>query len=227
VLGVKTPMKGCEFVSVDPRFPDKEIIRKAAQLIKKGGLVVFPTSTFYGLGAHAFDSDAVDSVFRAKQRRPQEPILVLIASQADLAPLVQSVPAAARCLIKAFWPGGLSLVFRASDVLPPNLTGYTGKIGIRLAAHPVARALVKAVGSPITGTSANLSGKGGCTTVSELNHPIRSRVDLVLDAGGLGGGEGSTVVDVTQMPPEILRAGVVSAEKIAAVLGRLPDNGSL
>ncbi len=220
-------MEGCEFVSVDPQSPDQEIIGKAAKLINKGRLVVFPTSTFYGLGADAFDSDVVDSVFRAKQRRPQKPILVLIACLADLIPLVRSFPVVARRLIKVFWPGDVTLVFQASDVFPPNLTGYTRKIGIRLAAHPVARALVKAVGSPITGTSANLSGKGGCTTVSELNHPIRSRVDLVLDAGGLGGGEGSTVVDVTQMPPEILRAGVVSAEKIAAVLGRLPDNGSL
>jgi L-threonylcarbamoyladenylate synthase len=91
----------------------------------------------------------------------------------------------------------------------------------------VACALVKAVGSPITGTSANLSGKGGCTTVSELNHPIRSQVDLVLDAGALGGGKGSTVVDVTEMPPKILRAGVVSAEKIGAALSRLPNNGPL
>jgi L-threonylcarbamoyladenylate synthase len=220
-------MKGCEFVSVAPRFPDQKIIGKAAQLIKKGGLVVFPTSTFYGLGAHAFDSDAVESVFRAKQRSPQKPILVLIASQADLTPLVQSIPTAARHLIKAFWPGDITLVFQASDVLPPNLTGHTGKIGIRVAAHPVACALVKAVGSPITGTSANLSGKGGCTTVSELNHPIRSQVDLVLDVGALGGGKGSTVVDVTEMPPKILRAGVVSAEKIGAALSRLPNNGPL
>ena len=220
-------MKGCEFVSVAPRFPDQKIIGKAAQLIKKGGLVVFPTSTFYGLGAHAFDSDAVDSVFRAKQRSPQKPILVLIAARADLSPLVQSSPMAARRLINAFWPGDITLVFQASDVLPPNLTGYTAKIGIRLAAHPVASALVKAVGSPITGTSANLSGKGGCTRVSELNRQITARADLVLDAGELGGKKGSTVVDVTVAPPKILRAGVISDEKIRAALSGLPNNGPL
>ena len=170
-------MKGCEYFSVDPRSPDQKIIGKAAQLIKKGGLVVFPTSTFYGLGAHAFHSDAVDSVFRAKQRSPQKPILVLFASRTDLSPLVQSSPMAARRLINAFWPGDITLVFQASDVLPPNLTGYTEKIGIRLAAHPVASALVKAVGSRITGTSANLSGKGGCTRVSELNLQITAQAD--------------------------------------------------
>lgn len=220
-------MKGCEYFSVDPRSPDQKIMAKAAQLIKKGGLVVFPTSTFYGLGAHAFDSDAVDSVFRAKQRSPQKPILVLIASRADLSPLVQSSPMAARRLINAFWPGDITLVFQASDVLPPNLTGYTEKIGIRLAAHPVASALVKAVGSPITGTSANLSGKGGCTRVSELNRQITAQAALVLDAGELGGKKGSTVVDVTVAPPKILRAGVISDEKIRTVLSRLPNNDPL
>ncbi len=220
-------MKGCEFVSVDPQSPDQEIIGKAAELIKKGRLVVFPTSTVYGLGAHAFNPPAVQSVFRVKERDPQKPILVLIAYLADLIPLVRSIPVVARRLINGFWPGDVTLVFQASDVFPPSLTGYTGKIGIRLAAHPVASALVKAVGSPITGTSANISGKGGCMRVSELNHQIRSQVDLVLDAGELGGGRGSTVVDVTEVPPRILRAGVVPAEHIRSVLSRLPDEDVL
>ena len=210
-------MKGCELLSVDPQSPDPEMIGKAAQWIKKGGLVVFPTSTFYGLGAHAFNPSAVKRVFRVKERRPQKPILVLIACLADLIPLVQSVPMVAGRLINAFWPGDVTLVFHASEVFPPNLTGHTGKIGIRLAA-PVASALVRAVESPITATSANLAGKGGCVSVTDLDPQIRSRVDLVLDAGELGSGKGSTVVDVTAVPPKILRAGVISAEKIRAVL---------
>jgi L-threonylcarbamoyladenylate synthase len=220
-------MKGCEFLSVSPQSPDQEMIGKAAQWIKKGGLVVFPTSTFYGLGAHAFNPSAVQRVFRAKERRPQKPILVLIACLADLVPLVQSVPMVARRLINAFWPGDVTLVFHASDVFPPNLTGHTGKIGIRLAAHPVASALVRAVGTPITATSANLSGKGGCMKVTDLDPQIRSRVDLVLDAGELGSGKGSTVVDVTAVPPKILRAGVISPEKIRAALSGFANDDSL
>ena len=220
-------MKGSEFLSVDPQSPDQEIIGKAAELIKKGGLVVFPTSTVYGLGAHAFNPLAVQSVFRVKERRPQKPILVLIACLADLVPLVQSVPMVARRLISGFWPGDVTLVFHASDVFPPSLTSHTGKIGIRLAAHPVASALVKAVGSPITGTSANISGRGGCIRVSELNHQIRSQVDLVLDAGELGGGKGSTVVDATEVPPRILRAGVIPAEHIRSVLSGFTNENSL
>ena len=220
-------MKGCEFVPVDPQSPDQEIIGKAAELIKKGRLVVFPTSTVYGLGADALNPPAVQNVFLVKGRHPQKPILVLIACLADLIPLVRSFPGVARRLIKVFWPGDVTLVFQASDVFPPSLTGHTGKIGIRLAAHPVASALVKAVGSPITGTSANLSGKGGCIRVSELNHQIRSQVDLVVDAGELGGGKGSTVVDVTEVPPRILRAGVISAEKIRAVLSGFSNDDFL
>jgi L-threonylcarbamoyladenylate synthase len=220
-------MKGCEFVSVDPRSPDQEIIGKAAELIKKGRLVVFPTSTVYGLGADAFNPRAVQSVFRVKERHPQKPILVLIACLADLIPLVRSFPVVARRLIKVFWPGDVTLVFQASDILSPSLTSHTGKIGIRLAAHPIASGLVKAVGSPITGTSANLSGKGGCIRVSELNHQIRSQVDLVLDAGELGGGKGSTVVDVTEVPPRILRAGVIPAEHIRSVLSGFANDDLL
>jgi L-threonylcarbamoyladenylate synthase len=220
-------MKGCEFVSVDPQSPDQEMIGKAAELIKKGRLVVFPTSTVYGLGADASDLPAVQSVFRVKGRHPQKPILVLIPCLADLIPLVRSFPVVARRLIKVFWPGDVTLVFQASDVFPPNLTGHTGKIGIRLAAHPVASALVKAVGSPITGTSANISGRGGCIRVSELNHQIRSQVDLVLDAGELGGGKGSTVVDVTEVPPKILRAGVIPAEHIRSVLSGFANDDFL
>ena len=210
-------MESCEILSVDPESPDQDTIVKAVGLIKKSGLVVFPTSSFYGLGTEAFNGEAVDRVFRVKKRDPQKPVLILVASLADVAPLVRSIPKKARRLMEAFWPGGLTLVFQAADPLPSNLTGYTGKIGIRLASHPVASALVTAVGGPITGTSANLSGKGGCTAVAKIDHHIKDQVDLVLDAGKLAGGKGSTVVDVTVDPPKILREGAVGAEKVVAM----------
>jgi L-threonylcarbamoyladenylate synthase len=112
----------------------------------------------------------------------------------------------------------LTLVFQAADLLPSNLTGYTGKIGIRLANHAVATSLASAVGNPITGTSAHISGQGGCGEVARLDQHIRDHVDLVVDAGRLPGGVGSTVVDVTVDPPKILREGVIEAEKIESVL---------
>ena len=210
-------METHEILSVDTESPEQDTIGKAAASMKKGGLVVFPTSSFYGLGTEAFNAEAVDKIFRVKNRDPQKPVLILVASLADVATLVRSIPKTAMRLIEAFWPGSLTLVFHAADLLPSNLTGYTGKVGIRLASHPVASALITAMGGPITGTSANLSGKGSCTTVAEIDRHIKDQVDLVLDAGKLAGGKGSTVVDVTQDPPKILREGAVGPEKVVAM----------
>jgi L-threonylcarbamoyladenylate synthase len=211
-------MKRCEILSVDPEFPDPDAITRAASLIRTGGLVVFPTRSFYGIGAPALNAEAVGRVFQVKQRDPEKPLLILIASLTDLNALVQSIPETATRLIKAFWPGSLTLVFEATDSLPPNLTGYTKKIGIRLAGHPVASSLTKAVGAPITGTSANLSGHAACSAVADLEPHFRDQVDLILDAGTLGSGEASTVVDVTSDAPMILREGAIDAARIRTVL---------
>jgi L-threonylcarbamoyladenylate synthase len=211
-------MKRCEILSVDPESPDPDAITRAASIIRTGGLVVFPTRSFYGIGALALNAEAVRRVFQVKQRDPDKPLLILIASLADLDALVQSIPETATRLIKAFWPGSLTLVFEATDRLPHNLTGYTKKIGIRLAGHPVASSLTKVVGAPITGTSANLSGHAACSAVVDLEPHLRDQVDLILDAGTLGSGEASTVVDVTSHTPMILREGAIDAAKIRTVL---------
>ena len=116
-------MKSCEILSVDPESPDPDSITRAAALIKTGGLVIFPTSSFYGIGAPALNAEAVDRVFQIKQRDPENPLLILIALLTDLDALVQSIPETATRLMKAFWPGSLTLVFEAADHLPPNLTG--------------------------------------------------------------------------------------------------------
>jgi L-threonylcarbamoyladenylate synthase len=213
----KMPHRNCEIVAVESRFPEQPAIGLAAAAIRKGGLVVFPTNTFYGLGVRAFHADSVEKVFRAKKRNPTKPLLILISNITDLPSLVESVPAKAESIIEKFWPGNVTVVFQAKENLPANLTGHTGKIGIRLAGHPVASALVKEVGSPITGTSANISGKAGAMSVQELDREMLTHVDLVLDAGVLGGGRGSTVVDVTVRPTRIVREGNVSADSILSV----------
>jgi L-threonylcarbamoyladenylate synthase len=211
-------MKNCDIVSVDPESPEPDAITRAADLIRTGGLVVFPTSSFYGLGAQALNPDVVERVFQVKERDPEKPLLILIASETDLDALVQSIPQTAKHLMEVFWPGSLALVFKAKDSLPPNLTGYTKKIGIRLAGHPVASSLTTVVGSPITGTSANLSGHAPCSAVADLEPNFRDQVDLILDAGTLGSGEASTVVDVTSDTARIIREGAVDSAKIRAVL---------
>ncbi len=195
---------------VNPDASDLDIIREAADLIKKGGVVLFPTRCLYGLGADAFNADAVVRIFEIKQRPDQNPILLLIHDERQLEGLVTHIPHAASRIMARFWPGKVTLVFEAKPGLPPNLTAGTGKIGVRLCGHPMGAALTKAVNGPLTGTSANISGQPGCSRVSDLETRIRERVDLILDAGPLKGGAGSTVVDVTGGDVKVLREGAVS-----------------
>jgi len=198
--------------------PKPETIRQAAAVICGGGVVCFPTRCLYGLGADAFNAAAVERVFDIKQRPAELPLLVLINSPAQMDGLARSIPRVAHVLMQRFWPGRLTLVLEAEASLPERLTAGTGKIGIRLAAHTVARALVEAVGNPITGTSANISGGTGCRQISELDPKIRRQVDIVLDGGPLKGGVGSTVVDVTGESPVLIREGEVSKPEIMAVI---------
>jgi len=189
-------------------------IERAATLIREGGMVVFPAKCLYGLAVDAFNPQAVSRIFKVKQRPPSNPILVLISEVSWLGQLVARIPLTAQAIMEHFWPGDVTLVFEAGADLPGVLTAATGKIGVRLPQHPVARALVKAVGLPVTGTSANISGEAGCHRIDELNSRVLQNVDMVLDAGTLKGGKGSTVVDVTQFPPRVLRRGAISEDEI-------------
>ena len=203
---------------ISPIAPEPELIKEAAAIIKKGGVVVFPTRGLYGLGADALDPDAVEKIIKIKQRPADNPILVLIYSRRQLDSLVKNISPAAAAIMDAFWPGRVTLVFDACDSLSNRLTARSGKIGVRLAGHPVAAALVRQVGRPVTGTSANLSGRPGCRQVQYLDPPVAQQVDLILDAGVLEGGAGSTVVDVTIDPPKILREGQVPVDDISGAL---------
>ena len=203
---------------INLREPEPQIVAEAVAVIKEGGVVVFPTRCLYGLGADAMNPDAVERVFEIKQRPDNKPILVLINSREQLEMLVKKIPPDAAALMDAFWPGRVTLVFEARDSLPARLAAGTGKIGVRLAGHPAADALIKESGCPITGTSANLSGSPGCFRLSDLDAPVAGQVDLILDAGRLRGGTGSTVVDVTAKPSRILREGEVTPAQILGLL---------
>jgi len=202
-------------ITVAPARPAAEAIQTAASVIKAGGIIAYPTRCLYGLGADAFNRDAVAKIFSIKQRSAQKPVLILIDQIKELERLVNHIPEIAAEIIRRFWPGSVTLVFEAGGDVIPELTGGTGKIGIRLPGHPVASALVKAVAGPITGTSANLSGGPGCRMAGDLAPEVVRRLDLILDAGPLEGGPGSTVVDVTGgRRPIILREGVIAARDI-------------
>ena len=207
-----------KIIRVDKDHPDHHTINQAAGIINTGGLVIFPAACLYGVAANALSPGAVEKVFRLKQRPRHNPILVLIKNRDQLDSLVTAIPDTARILMDRFWPGGLTLVFNAADCVNAKLTAGRRKLGVRLPWHPVAKALVNSVDFPLTGTSANLSGHPGATRTDMLADEIIEQTDLVLDAGPVQGGAGSTVVDVTCTPSKILRQGAVPATDIYACL---------
>jgi L-threonylcarbamoyladenylate synthase len=193
--------------AINPHDPDISIISEAADIIRRGGVVVFPTRNLYGLGADACSLKAIERVFQIKKRPENKPISILIKSTKDLDRFVLEIPAVAVKLMESFWPGRITLVFNARPDVPDILAAGTGKIGIRLPEHPVAVALVNMLDNPITATSANISGMAGVYQIQDLPEEFIKKVSILLDAGPLKKGKGSTVVDVTTDPPTVLREG--------------------
>lgn len=193
-------------------------IEKTAKTILGGGIAAFPTETFYGLGADAGNEEALRRIFQIKGREENKALLVLIAEREWLPRLVENISPAAGALMEKFWPGPLTLVFEASPELSTLLTAGTGTIGVRLSPHPVARALVKAVGRAVTATSANLSGRPGASSAAEAFQALGDRVEAILDGGPTAGGQGSTVVDVSGPSLKILRPGAVSQAELKPFL---------
>lgn len=199
---------------IDPMRSDPATIRLAGRILRSDGIICFPTSSLYGLGALWDNERAIERIYAVKGRDRSKPILILVPSADEIPALVTEIPDVARSLMRRFWPGRLTLVFRAAAHVSSRLTAGSGKIGLRLPMHPVAKALVQEIGAPLTGTSANPSGDAGCDSVESLSPVIRSAVDLVLDAGKLMGGAGSTVVDVTGDPVRVLRWGAVGKNEM-------------
>lgn len=206
-----------KFVKIAPVRPSSEAIRKAASIIKDGGIIAYPTRCLYGLGADAFDENAVRRLYAVKHRPAHKPILVLIDQTRHLEKLVTQITGIASRIMQSFWPGKVTLVFNAAASVPSRLTGGRQKIGIRQPGHPAAAALVRAVGRPITGTSANISANPACYRIDDLEPELVRHLDLILDAGPLTGGRGSTVVDVSTETPIVLREGVIPAGDIMAL----------
>jgi L-threonylcarbamoyladenylate synthase len=205
-------------LKTDTRDRLQSALHEAVKVILSGGVVAVPTESFYGLAVHALDEKAVERLFAVKERREDKPVLILIASTKTLESYVKEVSDKARKLMERFWPGGLTLVFRAKPILPRLLTAGAGKVGVRLSSHSVPRELARMVGAPITGTSANRSGQPSCSTAQEVMEAVGKDIDLILDGGGTPGGKGSTVLDVTVDPPAVLREGIVSRDELRPFL---------
>lgn len=209
-------------LSVESNQATPTLLNQTSQTLREGGCLVIPTFCLYGMAANAFDEGAVRRLFAIKERPLTNPILLLIKDRDAVNALVTHVPAAAMALMNHLWPGKLTLVFNAAPCIPEIITAGTGKVGLRVPAHPVTRAITGAVPFPITGTSANISREPGVSTVKELDPRIIEGADLIIDAGPLTGNTGSTVVDVTCTPPRILRQGSTSARDIFTILGISP-----
>ncbi len=208
-------------IAVDPHFPDPALIAEAAAVLRGGGLVAFPTETVYGLGADAMNPTAVARIFTAKGRPAEDPIIVHVLGFEALAELAASVPPVAARLASEFWPGPLTLVVPRDPRVPAIVTAGLDSVAVRAPAHPVARALLAAVGGPIAAPSANPFGRTSPTTAAHVVADLGERIDLVLDGGPAEVGVESTVVDCCTDPPVLLRPGGVTIEALRAVVPNL------
>lgn len=204
---------------VDIQSPECEAVGEAANAIRRGELVVFPTETVYGLAAAALDEDAVARVFEAKGRDEGQPLPVQVASIDELARVAALVPEPGRMLAEAFWPGPLTLVLPKRPELSERVTAGGETVGVRVPDHPVALALLRELAAPIVATSANRSGEPAPTTAAEAVCQLGEAVSVVLDSGEARLGVASTVVDVSGTRPRVLRAGSISVQVIRNLLG--------
>lgn len=208
---------------VDPHNPDPDAIREAADVVRRGELVVFPTETVYGLAADALSEAAVRRVFDAKGRAEEHPLPVQVAGVEQLGLVASDVPDAAKALAERFWPGPLTIVLPKNRSLPDIVTGGRDTVGVRVPDHAVALALLREVGGPIIATSANVSGRSAPRSAGCAIRGFGNMVAVILDAGESKIGVASTVVDVSVVPPRILRRGAISAEEIRAVVGEVDE----
>ncbi len=206
-------------LTVHPQHPEPTIIAEAARLIRAGGLVAFPTETVYGLGANALDAQAVRNIFLAKERPANDPLIVHIADFEALPPLVTHLPPQVEELAHAFWPGPLTLILPRSAAIPDEVTAGGPTVAVRLPAHPVARALIRAAACPIAAPSANRFGRLSPTRAEDVLADLNGRIDLILDGGPTHVGVESTVLSLVTPVPTILRPGGVSREALAVILG--------
>lgn len=211
-----------EILKIGGNFSEQQIIAKAAESLTNGGVIAYPTETFYGLGVDASNEKAIEKIFAVKGRDFKNPISLIISRPDDVYPLVKNVPEPAKKLMAAFWPGALTIVFSASDNVSGLLTAGSGKIGLRVSSHPVALQIAQTIKKPLTATSANLSGAPECSDASEVIEQIGDKIDAVLDFGKTPGGKASTIIDVTCNPPVILREGAISGEAIDRIINHEP-----
>ncbi len=212
-----------QILTVNANKPNSLVISKAANIIRDGELVAFPTETVYGLGANALDPVAVDRIFTVKERPHSDPIIVHVADLADLSIVSGHAPSLLKPLVQAFWPGPLTLVMPKGQIIPPNVTAGLDTVAVRMPSHAVALALIREAKVPIGAPSANLFGQASPTTAQHVWDDLAHRIPLILDAGPTLVGIESTVLDISVSPPVLLRPGGISLERIQSVVGQVKE----
>jgi L-threonylcarbamoyladenylate synthase len=202
-----------EIIRIDPASPD-EAFGRCREIIRAGGVIAYPTDTFYGLGVDPANPAAVRRLFAVKSRKPDRPILLLIRDASAVREWAADAPPLARKFMERFWPGPLTLVFTARPGVSGELTAGTGTIGLRVPGNELTRRLLDSVGTALTGTSANIAGGGEPRTAAEAAQALGADIDLVLDGGTTAGGMPSTVLDVTTAVPRVLREGAVGIAEL-------------
>jgi L-threonylcarbamoyladenylate synthase len=202
-----------EIIKIDPARPEKAFSR-CREMIHSGGVIVYPTDTLYGLGADPTNPGAVRKLFTIKCRQADQPILLLIKDADAVRDWAAAITPRARELMQKFWPGPLTLVFKAKPEVMAELTGGTGTIGLRVPGNELTRQLLASLGTALTGTSANISGRRSPRTAREAAEEIGEMVDMVLDGGMTGGENPSTVVDVSSDEPKVIREGAIPLREI-------------
>ena len=198
---------------------DGDMMAKAGQIIRQGGLVAFPTETVYGLGANGLDETASAKIYAAKGRPSDNPLIVHIARFSDLERIAEQIPDSARKLADAFWPGPLTMIFRKSPEVPYGTTGGLDTVAVRMPDHPIALALIEAGGGYIAAPSANTSGRPSPTRAAHVAEDLQGKIDMILDGGDVGIGLESTIVDLTEEKPVILRPGYINQKMLEDVIG--------
>jgi L-threonylcarbamoyladenylate synthase len=217
-MGKANSMKQTLMINVNPSEPNPEKIRIAGEIIKRGGLVAFPTETVYGLGANALNADAVLELFEAKRRPLDNPPIIHIENTNDVYKLAVRVPSEAKQIMQRFWPGPLTLIFKRSPVIPSVTVAGLDTVAIRMPKHPVALMLIKESACPIAAPSANLAGKPSPTSAGHVFEDLNGRIDAIIDGGPTHIGVESTVLDLSSAPPSVLRPGGTPIEALSQFL---------
>ena len=198
---------------------DLKVIKEAADILKKGGLVAFPTETVYGLGANGLDSHACKKIYEAKGRPSDNPLILHIGARHQLERIVEEIPDEAELIMDAFWPGPITIIFKKKDIVPDSVSGHFGTVAVRFPSNKIAQELINAADIPVAAPSANTSGKPSPTRASHVLYDMDGRIDMIIDGGAAKFGLESTIIDVSGDVPTILRPGAITLEMLEDVLG--------